>query len=54
MNLLTNQQASVSGVSIDQEMTNLLGFQQAYEASAELVTTINQLFGDTLAMRTGS
>ena len=54
MNMLTNQQASVSGVSIDQEMTNLLGFQQAYEASAELVTTINQLFGDTLAMRTGS
>ncbi len=53
MNMLTNQQASVSGVSIDQEMTNLLGFQQAYEASAELVTTINKLFGDTLAMRTG-
>jgi flagellar hook-associated protein 1 FlgK len=53
-NMLTNQRASVSGVSIDQEMTNLLGFQQAYEASAELVTTINQLFGDTLAMRTGS
>lgn len=54
MNMLTNQQASISGVSLDQEMTNLLSFQQAYEASAELVTTINQMLGDTLAMRSGS
>lgn len=49
-NMLTNQQASVSGVNIDQEMTNLLGFQQAYEASAELVSTVNQMMGDTLQM----
>jgi flagellar hook-associated protein 1 FlgK len=54
MSMLTNQQSSVSGVSLDQEMTNLLTFQQAYEASAELVTTINQLMGDTLAMKSGS
>jgi flagellar hook-associated protein 1 len=54
MTMLTNQQSSVSGVSLDQEMTNLLTFQQAYEASAELVTTINQLMGDTLAMKSGS
>ncbi len=53
-NMLTNQQSSVSGVSLDQEMTNLLSFQQAYEASAELVTTINQLMGDTLAMSSKS
>lgn len=54
MNMLTNQQASVSGVSLDQEMTNLLSFQQAYEASAELVTTINQMMGDTLSMKSGA
>jgi flagellar hook-associated protein 1 FlgK len=54
MNMLTSQQSSISGVSIDQEMTNLLGFQQAYEASAELVTTINQMLGDTLAMKSGA
>jgi flagellar hook-associated protein 1 FlgK len=53
-NMLTTQQASVSGVNIDQEMTNLLSFQQAYEASAELVTTVNQMLGDTLAMKSGS
>lgn len=50
MNMLTTQQSSISGVSIDQEMTNLLVFQQAYEASAELVTTINQMLGDTVSM----
>ncbi len=50
MNMLNNQQESISGVSVDQEMTNLLGFQQAYEASAELVSTINQMMGDTIQM----
>jgi flagellar hook-associated protein 1 FlgK len=54
MNMLTNQQSSISGVSVDQEMTNLLTFQQAYEASAELVSTINQMLGDTLAMKSGT
>jgi len=54
MNMLTTQQSSISGVSIDQEMTNLLSFQQAYEASAELVTTVNQMLGDTLAMTNAS
>ena len=42
-NMLSTQQSSVSGVNIDQEMTNLIGFQRAYEASAELVTTVNQM-----------
>ena len=42
-NMLSTQQSSVSGVNIDQEMTNLIGFQRAYEASAELVTAINQM-----------
>ncbi|HEY1790566.1 MAG TPA: flagellar hook-associated protein FlgK [Verrucomicrobiae bacterium] len=50
MDMLKSQQSSVSGVSLDQEMTNLLGFQQAYEASAELVTTVNNMLGATLQM----
>ncbi|HEV2454242.1 MAG TPA: flagellar hook-associated protein FlgK [Verrucomicrobiae bacterium] len=53
-NMLTNQRSSISGVSVDQEMTNLLTFQQAYEASAELVSTINKMLGDTLAMKSGA
>ena len=53
MSMLTSQQSSVSGVNVDEEMTHLLGFQQAYEASAELVSTVNQMLQATLAMRTG-
>ena len=41
---LKTQQAAVSGVSIDQEMTNLISFQQAYEASARFITTVSGLF----------
>jgi flagellar hook-associated protein 1 FlgK len=49
--MLATQRSSISGVSVDEEMTNLMGFQRAYEASAQLVTTINTLMGDTLAMK---
>ena len=41
--MLSNQRASVSGVSTDDEMTNLVQFQKAYQASAELITTVNQM-----------
>lgn len=54
MNMLTTQQSTISGVSVDEEMTHLLTYQQAYEAAAELVTTVNQMLGDTLAMKSGS
>jgi flagellar hook-associated protein 1 len=41
--MLSTQQSSVSGVNVDQEMTNLMAYQRAYEASAELVTTVNEM-----------
>lgn len=47
---LTNLQSSVSGVSIDEESSNLIAYQQAYEAAAEVVSTINSLFSDTMDM----
>lgn len=47
---LTNQQSSVSGVSIDEETTNLIRFQTAYEAAARIVSTIQQLDTDTMNM----
>ena len=40
---LANQRSSQSGVSIDQEMTNLMQFQKAYEASAQLVAALNTM-----------
>jgi flagellar hook-associated protein 1 FlgK len=52
-NMLSTQQSSVSGVNIDQEMTNLMGFQRAYEASAQLVTTINEMMQTVNNMKTG-
>jgi flagellar hook-associated protein 1 FlgK len=38
---VSNQRQSVSGVSLDQEMTNLIQYQQAYQASARVMNAIN-------------
>ena len=50
--MLSSQQSSTSGVSVDQEMTNLMSFQKAYEASAQLVQTINLMMETTIGMKT--
>jgi flagellar hook-associated protein 1 FlgK len=50
--MLTTQRSSVSGVNVDEEMTNLMSFQKAYEASSELVKTVDQMMETTLAMKT--
>lgn len=47
---LQNQLASVSGVSIDQEAANLVMYQQAYEASAKVVSVVDQLIETTIDM----
>ncbi len=47
---LSNQQSSVSGVSIDQETANLLQYQQAYEAAAKVVSTISTLMTTLMNM----
>ncbi len=39
--------AGVSGVNLDEEAGNLIRFQQAYQASARIMTTASELF-DTL------
>ena len=43
---------SVSGVSIDEEMTNMLQFQRAYQAAGRLVSVIDEML-DQLINRTG-
>lgn len=50
--MLDTQRSSVSGVNVDEEMTNMMAFQRAYEASAQVVTTVNTMLGDTLSMKT--
>lgn len=40
---IENQKASVSGVSLDEEMINLMQFQHAYNATAKVASTIDSL-----------
>jgi len=45
-----NVRQQISGVSLDQEATILMQFQQAYEASSKLITILDQLTEDTINM----
>jgi flagellar hook-associated protein 1 FlgK len=38
------QRQSVSGVNLDEEAANLLRYQQAYQASAQVIRTANEVF----------
>jgi flagellar hook-associated protein 1 FlgK len=50
---ISNQRQSVSGVSLDEEMTNLITYQQGYQASARVMSVINSVLG-TLINNTGA
>jgi flagellar hook-associated protein 1 FlgK len=50
--MLTNDRAATSGVSLDTEMTNLIQYQKAYEASAEMITTLNEMLQTLVTMKT--
>jgi flagellar hook-associated protein 1 FlgK len=50
---IQDRRQSVSGVSLDEEMTNLVRFQRGYQASARAMSTIDQML-DTLINRTGT
>jgi len=41
--MLTNQRDSVSGVSMDEEMADLMKFQRSYQASARVVRVMDEL-----------
>lgn len=43
-------QQSVSGVNLDEEAANLIRFQQAYQAAAQLIRTANTIFDTLLAI----
>ena len=42
-----SRQSSVSGVNLDEELTNMMAYQQAYSASARILQTVQSLY-DTL------
>jgi flagellar hook-associated protein 1 FlgK len=49
--LLLKQRDTVSGVSIDEEVANLMIYQRAFQASSRLITTVNTMLGDLLNMK---
>lgn len=46
----TSAQQSVSGVNLDEEAASLMRYQQAYQASAKLITVAGKLFDTLLAI----
>lgn len=49
---LENKRQEVSGVSLDEEMTNMIKFQQAYNAAARTVTAMDEML-DVIVNRLG-
>ncbi|MBI4642428.1 MAG: hypothetical protein HY743_01535, partial [Deltaproteobacteria bacterium] len=47
----TQMRDSVSGVSLDEELTNLIKFQRAYQAAAKMVTTADELLQTLLSLK---
>ncbi len=43
LGLLDKQRESVSGVSLDEELTNLIQYQRAYQAAAQLISVADEL-----------
>lgn len=52
VNSLENRRQSVSGVSVDEEMANLLRYQRGFQASARALTAMDDMI-DQLINRTG-
>jgi len=46
-----SRQSSDSGVNLDEELTNLTTYQQAYSASARILTVVDQLYSTLLQMQ---
>jgi flagellar hook-associated protein 1 FlgK len=50
-NMLATQRDSVSGVSMDEEMTNMIKYQKAFQASAKLISTVDEMLSIVLNMK---
>lgn len=51
MEKFEQRRQSISGVSIDEEMVNLIKFQQSYAASAKLIITLDRMLETLLSIR---
>ncbi len=52
VNQIENQRQSISGVSLDEEMTQMVKFQHSYNANARMITTMDEMI-DKLINGTG-
>ncbi|MEG2139892.1 MAG: flagellar hook-associated protein FlgK [Bilophila sp.] len=48
---LDEQCSAISGVNLDEEMTNLIKFQHSYTAAAKLITTADQMLQTLLSLK---
>ena len=48
---VTDRRAGIVGVNLEEEASNLIRYQQAYQAAAQIITTANDVF-DTLLRAT--
>ena len=46
----TTNYANLVGVNLDEELSDMIRYQRAYEASAKLFSTINDLIGTIIGM----
>jgi flagellar hook-associated protein 1 FlgK len=51
VNELSEIRDSISAVSLDEEMTNLMKFQHAYEAAAKLITVADEMLDELLSTK---
>jgi flagellar hook-associated protein 1 len=51
LNQLTNIRESISGVSLDEETTKMIEFQRAFDASARVIKTADEMFETVLALK---
>ena len=49
---IDNNRTSISGVSLDEEMTNMIKYQHSYDANARMITAMDEML-ETLINRTG-
>ena len=47
---LEERRSSISGVNVDEELVDLVAFEQAFQAAAQYINTINQLGDEILAL----
>lgn len=50
-NTVNSEFQSISGVSVDEELANLMKFQTAYSANAKIITTIDQMLDTLLGIK---